>query len=307
MAIGPGSFGDSRLNIRLIVFWSLIALIPVPFCFLAAHEVPAYLRRSELQRRVFRGRGQWLMSPFQRPVTYFHSRKRVPQSVVNVVSENWLRPLEPFTRAILVPKSDDDVRNLSPEVELEQVTIVVEDGTCTEQLIHHLLALPKLRSLSLCNIPITDRGIDLLLQMPQLKELHIECAAEPSPGLRRLAELVFLENFFLMDLRLPISDDVYEQVASMQNLRELRLLGSELTADRCRVIAGSRSLENFCCSSMDCNLTLELAQRLAAMPKIRCIEFYYPGNQRMEPEAEEFLKQRDLLPEEEVLLGLPRL
>ncbi len=55
---------------------------------------------------------------------------------------------------------------------------------------------------------------------------------------------------------------------------------------------------------MDCNLTLDLAQRLAAMPKIRCIEFCYPGNQRMEPEAEEFLKQRDLLPEEELLLPL---
>ncbi len=150
-----------------------------------------------------------------------------------VVSEVWLRPLEPFTRAILVPKSNDDVRNLSPEVELEQVTIVVEDGTCTEQLIQHWLALPKLRSLSLCNIPVTDRGIDLLLQMPQLKELHIECAAEPSPGLLRLSELVFLKNFILKDLRFPISDDVCERIASMPNLRELRLLGTELTADRC--------------------------------------------------------------------------
>ncbi len=47
MAIGLDSCGDSRLNIRRIVFWSLIALITVPFCFLAAHEVPAYLRRGE--------------------------------------------------------------------------------------------------------------------------------------------------------------------------------------------------------------------------------------------------------------------
>jgi hypothetical protein len=57
---------------------------------------------------------------------------------------------------------------------------------------------------------------------------------------------------------------------------------------------------------MEDNLSLQHAQILAAMPKIRCVDFSESATSCIEPEAAEHLQQQNLIPEEELLLALPR-
>ena len=298
-----GSLSDLLLKSRAITLWGVMASGIVSLVYVGAYEFPSYWRRSELQSRVYRGRISLPFSPYAHAQTSFHTRSWVPKSVSSLLSEDWVFPLEPMTSASLVPRSDDDVRKLAPEVELERVSIIALDGQCTDQLLRHLVALPNFQSLDLCNVLLTDRGIDLLLRMPQLRNLHIECAADQSPGLNRLSELVQIERIGLTDMRCPVSNEVYRQIAGLPRLRELRLCGTELTAGHWQVIAGSQSLENICFIYTDGKLTLQHARILAALPKIRSVEV---SDGQLEPDAQEYLEQRRLIPEE-LLLSLPRL
>jgi hypothetical protein len=123
----------------------------------------------------------------------------------------------------------------------------------------------------------------------------------------RLSELSQIESFGLMDARFAVADDVYQQIGLMPNLKELRLSGSKITVARCTAIAPSPSIRQLYFAYMDCNLTYEHVRILAAIKKIRCVEFSDWHNSRVEPDADEYLNEKSLLPEQLELVRLPRL
>lgn len=292
---------DEHGILRKVTRGMVIIAVIAPI-FVGTSVYPAYKRRSELQNRVYRGQISLLFSPFVYPSTYFHSRAVMPNWMTSLIGEDRVRPLEPLTCARLVPHCDDDVQKLTPEVELNRVIIIAEDSTCTDKLLLHLEPLPKLRSLMVCNVPITEHAAATLLRMQQLKYLCVECSDEPSPGLNRLSELGQLEEFSLMDLRCPVSDDVYRQISAMPRLRHLKLVAPLLTIERYQILAQSSSIESISIGYSSGKLTLEQARILAAMKSIKSIDV---DRAKIEPDAEALLRELDLLVEEEVLLGLP--
>lgn len=277
----------------------LIGAVVIPLVYFGAGVLPAYQRRSELQARVHHGCVLRTFSPFAYHQNYFASRPVLPNWVGSTIGESWTLPLEPFTRAVFAPKSDDDVKPLSAEFELQDVTIVAADGICSDKLLIHLAHLPRLRDLSICNVPLTDEGIALLSRMP-LKTLHVEVSAEASSGLEKLYLLTQIEELSLMDERCPISKETYLMIARMANLRTVRLGTTFPSAAGIDALAQSTSIEHLVFAYPKQTLTLECARQLAGMKSIKCID-----SMRIEPDAKEFLRSKGLIEEELLILGLP--
>src|ERR1043165_9257212 len=155
------STSKRSLAIRRTVVVSVLAGICLPCLFTGVKMTSGYSRRKELHSRYQRHCGQSMFSPFA-PAdcgSCFHTRPMIPDWIGRLVGREWTHPREPLTWAYMVPDSDDDVQKLSPEFELTGVKTVAEDGKCTDRLIWHLMHLPRLKSLDLCNVPITDAAI----------------------------------------------------------------------------------------------------------------------------------------------------
>jgi len=253
-------------------------------------------------RRAETGRWCGTFSPFARRRNYFQTRPTVPQLVHDWVGSDRIRPLEPLTIAILSPNSDDDVRILLPETELSQIRVVGDGNHCSDKLLRHLIHLPRLVDLQVCNVPITKEGVELLSRFPSLKSLYVECSTAPSSGLEQLSQLTEIEGLRLMDERCPISEEVCRQIAAMPKLRSLCLGPSWPTAAGVEMLTRSTTIESISFIRQKHRLTLEHARQLARMKAIKSINF---GGE-MDSEAEDFLKEAGLLVEGVALIGLPR-
>jgi len=286
-------------RIRAFIGWAIAASIVVPFVFFGARVLPDWQRRSDLHSRVERGCVLRTFSPFMYRANYFATRPVFPSWLNDVVGERWTRPLEPITRAVFAPDSDDEVRLLSAEVELQDVTIIAEEGVCSDKLLVHLAQLPRLRTLALCNVPLTDQGIALLSRMP-IKELFVECSAEPSPGFKKLNLLTQIEELRFMDRRCPLTDEICLPIGDLPNLKACCVGTSWLSPARLDVLTRSASIESIGFNDSLHALTLDGARRLAAMKSIKLIDI-----SAIDSDAAEFLKSKGLLVEEVVLLSLP--
>ena len=290
------------MNASRIARWIVAAMIGAVLLFGVVPMCQAYKRRSELLQREETGRWCGTFSPFVRRTNYFRTRPMVPQLVHDWVGSDRIRPLEPLTRAILSLNSDDDARILFPETELSQICVVGDGNHCSDKLLRHLIHLPRLVELQVCNVPITKDGIELLSRFPSLKSLYVECSAAPSPGLEQLSQLAQIEDLRLMDERCPISEEVCRQIAAMPKLRSLRLGTSWPTSAGFEALTRSATIEHISFFWPWDRLTLERARQLARMKAIKCIDIGW----EMDSEAEDFLKEAGLLEEEVALLGIPR-
>lgn len=289
-------------NASRFVRWIVAATIGTLLLVGVVPMGQTYKRRSELLQREETGRWCGLFSPFARRTNYFRTRQTVPQLVHEWVGSDRVRPLEPLTLAHLSLDSDDDARILLPETELSQICVVGDGNHCSDKLLRHLIHLPRLVELQVCNVPITKDGVELLSRFPSLKSLYVECSAAPSPGLAQLSQLAQIEDLRLMDERCPISEEVCRQIAAMPKLRFLRLGTSLPTPAGFEALTRSTTIEYISFSCPRHRLTLERARQLARMKAIKCIYI----DREMDSEAEDFLKEAGLLEEEVELLGLPR-
>ncbi len=285
--------------------WLAAVAIGSTLLFVVVPMSQTYKRRSELLRHRDNSRGCGWISPFARRTNWISTRQWVPQPVHDWLGKARVEPLEPVIYAYLSPDSDDDVGMLAEEKELNVVWIVGDGNNCTGQLLRHLIHLPQLKDLRICNVPITSDGIALISRFPALKFLSIECSENPSLGLESLSQLTDIEVLYLMDERCPISEEVYRQIAAMPNLRILCLGTSFPTPAGLDALTQSTTIECIHFShqrSKRHRLTLESVQQLSRMKAIKCIGF----SGEIESEAQDFLKEAGLNEEEEELLGLPR-
>lgn len=289
-------------NASRIARWIVAAMIGAVLLFGVVPMCQTYKRRSELLQRAETGRWCGTFSSFARRTNLFWTRPMVPRLVHDWVGSDRIRPLEPLTAAYLSPDSDDDVRILLPETELGEICVVGDGDHCSDNLLRHLIQLPRLVNLKVFNVPITKDGIELLSRFPSLKSLYVECSAAPSPGLEQLSQLTEIDDLRLMDERCPISEEVCRQIAAMPKLRSLRLGTSWPTPAGFEALTRSTTIESISFFGQKHRLTLEHARQLARMKAIRSIDF----SGEMDSEAEDFLKEAGLLVEEVALLGLPR-
>ena len=290
------------MNASRIARWIVAAMIGVVLLFGVVPMCQTYKRRSELLQREETGRWCGFFSPFARRANLFWTRPMMPRLVHDWVGSDRVRPLEPLARATLSLDSNDDVRILLPETELSQICVVGDGNHCSDKLLRHLIHLPQLVELQVCNVPITKDGVELLSRFPSLKSLYVECSAAPSPGLEQLSQLTEIDELGLMDERCPISEEVCRQIAAMPKLRSLYLGTSWPTAAGLEALTRSATIEHITFIWQRDRLTLEHARQLARMKAIRSIDI----SREMDSEAEDFLKEAGLLEEEAELLGIPR-
>ena len=289
-------------NVTRFARWVVAAMIGAFLLGVMVSTAQTYKRRSDLLQREETGRCCECFSLFARRANFFSSRHSVPQFAYDWVGRNRVRPLEPLTYAHLSIDSDDDVRVLLPETELSHITVVGDGEICTDNLLSHLIALPRLQELTICNVPITNRGVKLLSQFPRLKSLIVECSEAPSPGLEQLSQLTQLEELRLIDERCPISEEVCRQIAAMPNLRRLVLISSIPPQAGFETITRSETLERVSFGRTANPLTIANARRLAGMKSIKFVDVH---NSELSTEVGDFLKQAGLLEKEEELVGLP--
>jgi hypothetical protein len=104
----------------------------------------------------------------------------------------------------------------------------------------NILCFAQLRSLVLYQYPITDEDLEKLTRLTHLRELNLFKTPIKGPGIRHLASLPRLE-----ELRIgPISDESVPQLAMLQQLRVLRVLGTvEFTDQGLSMLAALPRLE----------------------------------------------------------------
>jgi hypothetical protein len=152
-----------------------------------------------------------------------------------------IRSLNGETLQVMEFEVDDAMlRELSALTSL--TTVLLDQGTVTDDSVGNLISLPHLTHLRLRFSPIGDRGLAEIAQLRSLQVLnlpHAECSAE---GVAQLQSLPDLRQLRLGSTRL--GNEVCEVIARMPSLRGVHLIGVPVTDEGLKLLASVQQLQS---------------------------------------------------------------
>lgn len=132
--------------------------------------------------------------------------------------------------------SDRGLSHLQKLPILQQLSVVRQGGPPDLTLLANLITdaglvhlnIPKLTTLNLSGLPITDRGLEALADLPNLERLYLSRTKVQGPGLSRLKSLSKLDVLGLDNT--AVTEEGLTHLAGATSLHILRLDGVPMTA-----------------------------------------------------------------------------
>lgn len=121
-------------------------------------------------------------------------------------------------------------------------TLIIDKGALSDQSIHPISAMPRLRHLRLRLSPITDEGLKTLAQCESLWYInlpHADCTAE---GVAALSQIPRLRQLRLGSPGL--GNEATEAIALIESLRGIHLIGVAVTDEGLKRLAAMPHLES---------------------------------------------------------------
>ena len=128
---------------------------------------------------------------------------------------------------------DDDLKEMIP---LPIGVLSLYGSRVTDKGLEYVAQMPQLKALALDKVGISDAGLDRLSGLDGLVELHLSHTQVSDAGLLYLQNLDSLRSLNLGHTR--VTDRGLEQLSAMSNLRELYLNGAPVTADSIERLKG---------------------------------------------------------------------
>ena len=119
----------------------------------------------------------------------------------------------------------------------------LKDLRCSQCRLSSLNLSPftKLRNLDLSYNPFTDKGMEGIGKLKDLRRLMLKDTLVTDEGLKYLSNLTNLEELDLSGAR--VTDKGIEYLRNLKSMRRLNLLGAQATDSAMDVIAGMKNLE----------------------------------------------------------------
>jgi len=149
----------------------------------------------------------------------------------------------------------------------------------TDMTLQHLSGMSTLESLDIGFVQVTDVGLDQLTYLPSLTELMLGGNKLSDVGLQSLRQLTGLTYLDLGGAQrtdsglwsVSITDNGMEAIASLRNLRHLRLNGTSVSGRSLEKLKGLRLLERF--DLQDCkHVGNDAIPTLSSLPSLRIID-----------------------------------
>ena len=149
----------------------------------------------------------------------------------------------------------------------------------TDMTLQHLSGMSTLESLDIGFVQVTDVGLDQLTYLPSLTELMLGGNKLSDVGLQSLRQLTGLTYLDLGGAQrtdsglwsVSITDAGMEAIASLRNLRHLRLNGTSVSGRSLEKLKGLRLLERF--DLQDCkHVGDDAIPTLSSLPSLRIID-----------------------------------
>jgi internalin A len=149
----------------------------------------------------------------------------------------------------------------------------------TDMTLQHLSGMSTLESLDIGFVQVTDVGLDQLTYLPSLTELMLGGNKLSDVGLQSLRQLTGLTYLDLGGAQrtdsglwsVSITDNGMEAIASLRNLRHLRLNGTSVSGRSLEKLKGLRLLERF--DLQDCkHVGSDAIPTLSSLPSLRIID-----------------------------------
>jgi hypothetical protein len=161
-----------------------------------------------------------------------------------------LSRLEQLTPHVSV--RDEDIKRIAGLRRLKWLDLMDPTPELTDKALEVLVQMPSMEALSICDASITDRGLAALANMRQLKELTLGplpfCSIRNSrfhftdEGITRLESLT---NLVCLELDCPtLSTEGLRHVAKLTKLKRLKLNGRGITDNDLGLLASLPNLES---------------------------------------------------------------
>jgi hypothetical protein len=158
-----------------------------------------------------------------------------------------LRHIEQLTPHVSV--RDEDITRIAGLSRLKRLDLMDPSPELTDKALEVLVQMPSIEALSIYDASITDQGLAALANMPQLKELTIGHGPIPISRFHitdeGVAHLESLTNLVCLDLDCPtLSGEGIRHLAKLTKLSRLKLNGCRITDNDLRQLASLPNLES---------------------------------------------------------------
>jgi hypothetical protein len=144
---------------------------------------------------------------------------------------------------------DEDIKRIAGLRRLKRLDLMDPSPELTDKALEVLVQMPSIEALSIYDASITDQGLAALANMRQLKELAIGNGRVANSRFRitddGVAQLESLTNLVCLDLDCPtLSGEEIRHLAKLTKLRRLKLNGRRITDNNLGLLASLPNLES---------------------------------------------------------------